>query len=57
MMLHENVDPTNLISSDIVTISGISPPKTTLISPSNNMNAAEYPHEVQQVPSRRIGVI
>jgi hypothetical protein len=52
---NENVDPdANLISSDIGTISGTSPPKTTLISPSNNMNAAGNPHEVQQVPSRLV---
>ena len=42
-MMCENVDSANLISSDIGSISGTSPPKTTLISPSNNMNAAEIP--------------
>ena len=42
-MMCENVDSPNLMSSDIGSISAVSPPKTTLISPSNNMNAAAIP--------------
>jgi hypothetical protein len=57
-MMSENVDSPNLISSDIGSISGTSPPKTTLISPSNNMNAAEIPSRgAAGIIASRVGVI